>query len=207
MRSTATGGVRDPLGRRALFVPPRRPEGEPLEGQRRPRGSTVPGADRGRRAVFSAGGHAPGLAGTRLERDAAGHAERTAASREPVTGTGGHADRRSQVDGGRHEPLQGHGSPGRGTRRAGTAGRTLGQVRIDCSTCGAWRVVGLRQFVSLHLPLFVVLPGRGFTRLLTCPACGRRSWVSVSWPASKPTVLDAAGGGAGTGEAGGPWSR
>jgi len=37
------------------------------------------------------------------------------------------------------------------------------------------------QFMALHLPFWLWRPGRGYARLMTCPACRRRSWLSASW--------------------------
>lgn len=57
----------------------------------------------------------------------------------------------------------------------------LGPVVVDCSSCGARSEVGVGQFVALHLPIWLWRPGRGYARLMTCPACRRRSWLSASW--------------------------
>ncbi|MDA8267271.1 MAG: hypothetical protein M0013_02720 [Actinomycetota bacterium] len=62
--------------------------------------------------------------------------------------------------------------------------RRIAPVQLECATCGEISTVDVVRFAALHVPLFVWRPGRGFTRLMTCPACRRRSWVSASWPAS-----------------------
>lgn len=200
------GDAPDPLGRQALFTPPARAAGdERLVGVRLRRQSEVPHPERGRRALFSAGGHTPVAADGLVERGAnAGSAPGDATTKIQSDADGGAA-----VGADAREPGQGHGLPARLVRWGGTGGRTLRQVRIDCSTCGARQVVGLGRFASLHLPWFVVLPGRGYTRLLTCPACGRRSWLSASWPASTsaPAGAGAASRGGGVGEAGRPRAR
>jgi len=72
---------------------------------------------------------------------------------------------------------------------------TLLRVRIDCATCGARSAVGLGRFALLHLPLFVVVPGHGFTHLIRCPACRHHAWTSVSWPAVGAAEEPPTGGG------------
>ncbi len=37
------------------------------------------------------------------------------------------------------------------------------------------------DYLVLHLPLWLWRPGRGYTRLMRCPACSRRTWLSASW--------------------------
>lgn len=69
------------------------------------------------------------------------------------------------------------------------------RVRIDCATCGARSTVGMGRFAVLHLPLFVVVPGHGFTHLIRCPACRHHAWTSVSWPAVDPGEEPPTGGG------------
>ncbi len=54
-------------------------------------------------------------------------------------------------------------------------------VEVHCSSCGVRSQVAVAGYLALHLPFFVWLPGRGFTRFMTCPACRRRTWVSASW--------------------------
>lgn len=65
-------------------------------------------------------------------------------------------------------------------------GRTVRQglvppVEVHCSSCGARSEVGVVGYLALHLPFFLLLPGSGFTRFMTCPACRHRTWVSASW--------------------------
>jgi len=38
-----------------------------------------------------------------------------------------------------------------------------------------------REFLRRHLPFWLWVPGRRFSRLLVCPACERRTWLAVSW--------------------------
>ena len=57
----------------------------------------------------------------------------------------------------------------------------LGPVVVDCSSCGARSEIGLAEFFALHFPVWLWRPGPGYARLMTCPACRRRSWLSASW--------------------------
>ncbi|HMK62679.1 MAG TPA: hypothetical protein VK386_03585 [Acidimicrobiales bacterium] len=60
----------------------------------------------------------------------------------------------------------------------------LPPVEIHCSSCGSRSEVDVVGYVALHVPFFFWLPGKGFTRFMTCPACRRRTWVSASWTRS-----------------------
>jgi hypothetical protein len=55
-----------------------------------------------------------------------------------------------------------------------------GVLVITCSSCGSVTRVGLFSFLLLQLPFGLWLPGRTFDRWMTCPACRRRTWTSVS---------------------------
>ncbi|MHB8437966.1 MAG: hypothetical protein ACYDD4_02230 [Acidimicrobiales bacterium] len=57
----------------------------------------------------------------------------------------------------------------------------LPPVSVHCSSCGERRELDVTRFATLHVPFFLWRPGRGFTRFMTCPACGRRAWLSASW--------------------------
>jgi hypothetical protein len=61
------------------------------------------------------------------------------------------------------------------------ASGALTPVVLDCSKCGARSEVGMAKFIGLHLPVWLWRPGRGYARLMTCPACRRRAWLSASW--------------------------
>jgi len=56
-----------------------------------------------------------------------------------------------------------------------------GPITLDCSSCHAQSQVSYAAFVRLHLPLWLWIPGKQFSRLITCPACDRRTWVRVTW--------------------------
>jgi hypothetical protein len=55
-----------------------------------------------------------------------------------------------------------------------------GLLSVACSTCGSVTRVGLVEFVLLQLPVGAWLPRRTFDRWMTCPACRRRTWTSVT---------------------------
>jgi hypothetical protein len=55
-----------------------------------------------------------------------------------------------------------------------------GILTVACSTCGSVSRVGLFEFATLHFPIGAWLPGRTFDRWMTCPACRRRVWTSVT---------------------------
>jgi hypothetical protein len=55
-----------------------------------------------------------------------------------------------------------------------------GFLTVACSRCGSVTQVGLVEFLVLHFPIGVWLPGRTFDRWMTCPACRARAWTSVS---------------------------
>jgi hypothetical protein len=55
-----------------------------------------------------------------------------------------------------------------------------GRLTVACSSCGSISRVGLVEFVLLQLPFGAWLPKRTFDRWMTCPACRRRTWTSVT---------------------------
>ena len=66
-----------------------------------------------------------------------------------------------------------------------TAGATdplppRGSLSVACSSCGSVSRVGVFDFLLLQLPFAVWLPRRTFDRWMTCPACRRRTWASVT---------------------------
>jgi hypothetical protein len=61
-----------------------------------------------------------------------------------------------------------------------------GPISLSCSKCGTHTDVDILRYLVLHLPWWLWRPGRGYTSLMKCPACGKRAWVSASWaPGSK----------------------
>lgn len=55
-----------------------------------------------------------------------------------------------------------------------------GPVVVECSTCGAESRVGLLDLLLFQLPVGFWLPRGRFDRWMTCPACRRRVWASVT---------------------------
>ena len=55
-----------------------------------------------------------------------------------------------------------------------------GMLAVTCSRCGAVTRVGLVEFLVLQLPFGAWLPRRSFDRWMSCPACLRRTWTSVT---------------------------
>lgn len=63
-----------------------------------------------------------------------------------------------------------------------TAGeRRPGTVVLTCSSCRARSRVSLLELGLAHLPFWLWIPGRPYSRLLRCPACEQRTWVAVNW--------------------------
>jgi len=56
-----------------------------------------------------------------------------------------------------------------------------GLLSVACSTCGSVTRVGLVEYLVLQLPVGAWLPRRTFDRWMTCPACRRRTWTSVTF--------------------------
>jgi hypothetical protein len=55
-----------------------------------------------------------------------------------------------------------------------------GILVVACSSCGSVTRVGILDFLRLQLPFGAWLPRRVFDRWMTCPACRRRTWTSVT---------------------------
>ena len=51
---------------------------------------------------------------------------------------------------------------------------------VACSSCGSVTRVGILDFLWLQFPFGAWLPRRVFDRWMTCPACRRRTWMSVT---------------------------
>ena len=60
-----------------------------------------------------------------------------------------------------------------------------GPIGLSCSKCGTHTDVDILKYLVLHLPWWLWRPGRGYTSLMKCPACGQRAWVSASWGPGK----------------------
>jgi hypothetical protein len=57
----------------------------------------------------------------------------------------------------------------------------VGDVLLDCSACHSRSRVSYVELARLHLPFWLWIPGRRYSRLLHCPACDRRTWVRVTF--------------------------
>jgi hypothetical protein len=67
------------------------------------------------------------------------------------------------------------------TEKQPAGGHGGGPISLSCSKCGTHSDVDVLKYLVLHLPYWVWRPGRGYTNLMKCPACGRRAWVSATW--------------------------
>jgi hypothetical protein len=159
----------DPLGKRALFwAPAERHEAGP-------RGPAEKRVLPGRHALFSGSGTAavvetpkkngrprPQLSAPpplRALRTPRAQAARPPRARTPVT----------KVEA---APVEAH---------------DRGPISLSCSKCGTHTDVDVLRYVVLHFPVWFWRPGRGYTSLMRCPACGKRAWVSAAWR-SVPTA-------------------
>lgn len=52
-------------------------------------------------------------------------------------------------------------------------------VVMHCSECGAKTRVGLVEFALRHIPFWLWIPGKTYSRLLRCAACERLTWQAV----------------------------
>lgn len=68
-------------------------------------------------------------------------------------------------------------APSQPTRR--DPSRRAGPVTIECSRCGATTRVGVGDALRRLVRFSLWVPGRTYSRRLTCPACSRRSWVRL----------------------------
>ena len=58
--------------------------------------------------------------------------------------------------------------------------RRKGTVVVECGRCQARSPIPFPELGVKLLPS-VWVPGRAFSRLMRCPACGRPSWCRVHW--------------------------
>jgi hypothetical protein len=55
-----------------------------------------------------------------------------------------------------------------------------GTFTVECQRCRQTSRVGLLDMLIFQFPVGVWLPRRGFDHRMTCPACRRRTWCSVT---------------------------
>jgi hypothetical protein len=154
----------DPLGKRALFwAPAERHEA----GPRRPGAKRIPP---GRHALFSAAG-----ADGSVEAP-----KKNGRPRGPVNGTGRpvRAARTPRPQAARPARER---TPATKVKAPAPEPQRKGPIDLSCSKCGTHTDVDVLRYMVLHLPWWLWRPGRGYTSLMKCPACGQRAWVSASW--------------------------
>jgi hypothetical protein len=61
------------------------------------------------------------------------------------------------------------------------ASRRPATLVVECSSCHGRSRVSYVDFARRHLPFTVWTPWRRYSRLMTCPACGRRTWLAARW--------------------------
>lgn len=61
------------------------------------------------------------------------------------------------------------------------ATRRLGTLVVECSSCGGRSRVSYVDFARRQMPLTLWFPWQRHSRLMTCPACGRRTWLAAHW--------------------------
>ena len=74
----------------------------------------------------------------------------------------------------------GEPEPARATVRTDDPLPHRGAISVTCSRCGSVTRVGVVEFVALQFPVGVWLPRRSFDHWMTCTACRRRTWTSVT---------------------------
>ena len=159
----------DPLGKRALFwAPAERQEAGPRGPEKR-----IPP---GRNALFSAAGTVP----------APTTPKRTARPRPQMSGTPRpvRAVRPARPAASRPataRPPRARPSAPKVEAPAPEVVKQGGPISLSCSKCGTHTGVDIRKYLVLHFPVWLWRPGRGYTSLMKCPACGQRAWVSASW--------------------------
>jgi hypothetical protein len=55
-----------------------------------------------------------------------------------------------------------------------------GPVKVECPSCRAVSRIGLLDLTMFSMPAPVWVPKGRFSHWMTCPACRRRVWASVS---------------------------
>jgi len=172
----------DPLGKRALFwAPAERHEA----GPRRPEKRVLPG----RHALFSAAGTAAPAdtprSNGRPRPELSGKPQPLRVPRPPRTGVAKTKAATPKAAGKVVGPRV--ATPTVAGKAATTPGppppdgRDGGPISLSCSKCGTHTDVDILKYLVLHLPWWLWRPGRGYTSLMKCPACGQRAWVSASW--------------------------
>ena len=61
------------------------------------------------------------------------------------------------------------------------ANRRPATLVVECSSCHGRSRVSYVDFAMRQLPVTLWLPWRHHSRFMTCPACGRRTWLAAHW--------------------------
>ncbi len=195
----------DPLGRRALFwLAPT--DHRPEEGNAKTAKHSSQEIDEGRKAFYSKAGSRVPSGKSNSKGGVGGRAGR---GRSVRYGTGGistsHAGLLRQADadivvgGIKSSGITGNGvdlknqfvgkvknsGNAQNSRKAEDCPYGVLCVDITCGSCKKTATVTMQEFIMMHWPVWLWLPGRGNTHLLTCPMCRKRTWLSVSWPSSR----------------------
>ena len=107
--------------------------------------------------------------------------ESAAPDRGPATGEDSGAPRRARPLG--KHALYTDADPDRHAPTPPPSGDPMpdrGVFTVACSTCGETRRIGVLDLLVLQFPFGIWLPGRTFDHKMTCPACRRRTWLSVT---------------------------
>jgi hypothetical protein len=177
----------DPLGKRALFWAPAERHDV---GPRRPEKRVPPG----RHALFSAS--AVTATGVPKRNGRARPQMRTTAAPARRSSGSPSTSRRSGVAGPQKTRAASSVRQATGPRRPATPRKRVasrpvvadkggGPITLTCSRCAVDSDVDVVRFVMLHLPMWFWRPGRGYTSLMRCPACGKRTWLSTTWRPKK----------------------
>ncbi len=59
--------------------------------------------------------------------------------------------------------------------------KRLGTLVVECSGCGARTRLSWAEFAWRHLPVWLWFPWLRYSQWMSCPACERRTWLSVAW--------------------------
>ncbi|HTT87596.1 MAG TPA: hypothetical protein VMF60_09530 [Acidimicrobiales bacterium] len=163
----------DPLGKRALFWAPAERHDA---GPRGPENRVPPG----RHALFSTSAVTPTGAPKRN-----GRARRPAPKPAAPKGAATTATPKARAAGSRRPPAgpRRPSSAPKRVSRPSEVGPASGPITLTCSRCDAHSDVDVLRYLVLHFPVWFWRPGRGYTSLMRCPACGKRTWLSATWSA------------------------
>lgn len=88
--------------------------------------------------------------------------------------------KRALFTGARESPQPEAGSDGKAALYSAATRRPATLV-VECSSCHGRSRVNYVDFALRQLPFTLWMPWRRHSRLMTCPACGRRTWLAAHW--------------------------